>query len=82
MLVEHLLHECEIVGKILAAEKQSTLSTDRNKVMSVRMYHCFLLFAYFCSPLTLRHIHSFMCLCMYVFVHVCGEFDSDPCNMI
>lgn len=31
VLVEHLLHECDIVGKILAAEKQSTLSTDCKK---------------------------------------------------
>ncbi|KAG0492483.1 hypothetical protein HPP92_005881 [Vanilla planifolia] len=30
-LVEHLLHDCDIVGKILGAEKQPTLSTDCNK---------------------------------------------------
>ncbi|XP_020244843.1 serine/threonine-protein phosphatase 6 regulatory subunit 3-like isoform X2 [Asparagus officinalis] len=31
VLVEHLFHECQVVGKILAAEKQSTLITDCNK---------------------------------------------------
>ncbi|KAG1331862.1 serine/threonine-protein phosphatase 6 regulatory subunit 3 [Cocos nucifera] len=30
-LIEHLLHDCDIVGKILAAEKQSTLSTVSSK---------------------------------------------------
>ncbi|XP_010926954.1 uncharacterized protein [Elaeis guineensis] len=31
LLIEHLLHDCDIVGKILAAEKQSTLSTNSSK---------------------------------------------------
>ncbi|XP_042379708.1 serine/threonine-protein phosphatase 6 regulatory subunit 3-like isoform X2 [Zingiber officinale] len=30
-LIEHMLHDCDIVGKILAAEKQSSLSTDSGK---------------------------------------------------
>ncbi|XP_010941542.1 uncharacterized protein [Elaeis guineensis] len=30
-LIEHLLHDCDVVGKILAAEKQPTLSTDLSK---------------------------------------------------
>lgn len=32
-LIEHLLHECNLVGKILEAEKNYTLSDDLNKVM-------------------------------------------------
>uniref|UniRef100_A0A1D1Y0D9 Serine/threonine-protein phosphatase 6 regulatory subunit 3 n=1 Tax=Anthurium amnicola TaxID=1678845 RepID=A0A1D1Y0D9_9ARAE len=30
LLLEHLMHECDIVGKINEAEKNSTLSTDSN----------------------------------------------------
>ncbi|KAG1365023.1 serine/threonine-protein phosphatase 6 regulatory subunit 3, partial [Cocos nucifera] len=30
-LIEHLLHDCDVVGKILAAEKQPTLSMDLSK---------------------------------------------------
>ncbi|KAG6516752.1 hypothetical protein ZIOFF_027226 [Zingiber officinale] len=32
-LIEHMLHDCDIVGKILAAEKQSSLSTDSGKIV-------------------------------------------------
>ncbi|XP_042403680.1 serine/threonine-protein phosphatase 6 regulatory subunit 3-like [Zingiber officinale] len=31
LIIEHILHDCDIVGKILAAEKQSSLSTDSVK---------------------------------------------------
>lgn len=31
-LIEHLLRECDFVGKIIQAEKQSTLEADTNKV--------------------------------------------------
>lgn len=31
-LVEHLLHDCNLVGKILNAEKHFTLPVDVNKV--------------------------------------------------
>lgn len=31
MLIEHVLHDCHLVSKILAAEKQPTLSTDSTK---------------------------------------------------
>ncbi|XP_065020292.1 uncharacterized protein LOC135645634 isoform X1 [Musa acuminata AAA Group] len=31
LLIEHILHDCDIVNKILAAEKQSFLSTDSTK---------------------------------------------------
>ncbi|KAK1375560.1 Serine/threonine-protein phosphatase 6 regulatory subunit 3 [Heracleum sosnowskyi] len=30
-LIKHLLHDCNLVGKILEAEKNSTLTTDMNK---------------------------------------------------
>ena len=32
-LIQHLLHECNLVGKILEAEKNFTLATDSNKVV-------------------------------------------------
>lgn len=31
-LLEHLLHHCDFVGKIIQAEKQFTLEADSNKV--------------------------------------------------
>ncbi|CAL9078926.1 unnamed protein product [Musa textilis] len=31
LLVEHILHDCDLAGKIIAAEKQSSLSTDSTK---------------------------------------------------
>ncbi|KAL8113289.1 hypothetical protein AgCh_020557 [Apium graveolens] len=31
LLIKHLLHDCNLVGKILEAEKNSTLTTDMNK---------------------------------------------------
>ncbi|XP_058071575.1 uncharacterized protein LOC131220763 isoform X2 [Magnolia sinica] len=31
LLIDHLLQDCDLVGKILRAEKHSTLSTDSNK---------------------------------------------------
>ena len=36
-LVEHVLKECDIVGKILAADKLSSLSTESNGVSYVRI---------------------------------------------
>lgn len=32
-LIKHLLHDCNLVGKILEAEKNSTLTVDMNKVL-------------------------------------------------
>lgn len=32
-LIDHLLDDCNLVGKILEAEKNFTLPTDQNKVV-------------------------------------------------
>lgn len=37
-LVEHLLRECDLVGKILQAEKNFTLSADGEKVALPSLY--------------------------------------------
>jgi serine/threonine-protein phosphatase 6 regulatory subunit 3 len=36
-LVEHVLNECDIVGKILAADKHSSLSNESNGVSYISM---------------------------------------------
>ncbi|KAF8408785.1 hypothetical protein HHK36_004854 [Tetracentron sinense] len=33
-LIDHLLHECDLVGKILGAERHFTVATDSNKVVN------------------------------------------------
>lgn len=38
--VDHLLHECNLVGKMLDAEKNFTLTADESKVI------CFTLFVF------------------------------------
>lgn len=44
-LTEHLLHECDLVGKILEAENNFTLTNDPNKVLlKLLLFLCWFLF--------------------------------------
>lgn len=61
-LIEHLLHECNLVGKILEAEKNFTLK-DSNKVIA----HSSLSYYHLIIGLFLSMLFVFLCIFTFIF---------------
>lgn len=56
--VEHLLHECDFVGKILEAEKNCTLAADESKVFGC----AFIVFVFSYVSCFLSFVWLFTCI--------------------
>lgn len=66
LFVEHLLHECDLIGKILATEKNPTLAFDIGKVNFLDYYLWRILVYPFCVTMY-DILNGYLFLRFYVF---------------